>query len=237
MPVWHGWNPLGGPRQGNSTRKVFQVLVPYNMTRLPFACKVNATRDTKFTSLPMEMMLWPLNQDETCLKYVNTDASIWGLESCWTQWPRDNSWENPYMHFKWSQQPNYTYADAKLQVMTLAKSAMASPSYWAGFAQRTFRNMSYYGYLSETNKTKSRWWTLNQADWSATPWGPTSSQTSYSRGPSTDWSWRYTGSFWYSNFHFPMVTEMARHGDFGQGTIRGRHHWGNNQCLGQCNGL
>jgi hypothetical protein len=238
VPVWEGWDPLDGPRNASASdpRKVFQIFVPYNMTRLPFDCNMNNTRlPWRFTRLPEEMMLWPVLEEETCLKYVNTDASIWGLESCWTQWPRDNSWENPYLHFKWSQNPNYTYSDVKLKVMTLATSP--TTSYYDAFVQRTFRNMTYYGWPSRSNKTLGRWHFKNVADWPATPWAPSSFTTSYNRTPTLDWAWRYTGSFWYSNFHFPMVTEMTRNGDYNQGTIRGRQHWGNNQCIGQCGGV
>ena len=242
MPVWDGWNPLNGPLTvANNTkaldnRRVLQVFTPYNMTRLPFRCLPQNFSNPKwqFTRLPEEMMLWPLYDDETCLKYSNTDASIWGLEACWTQWPRDNSWENPYMHFKWSDNASYTYSDAKLAVMTLPTT---TSGFYEPFVQRTFRNMSYIGWPTTSDPSVDLWRGKNFADWTATPWGPTFFQTSYKRAPSWDWAWRYTGSFWYSNFHFPMVTEMVHDGDFDQGTIRGRHHWGNNQCIGRCAGL
>ena len=214
-----------------------QVFTAYNMTRLPFECSTatNTVPRWRFTRLPEEMMLWPLQQDDTCMKYANTDASLWGLESCWTQWPRDNSWQNPYMHFAWNDKgSNYTFSDANLQAQTLATS---TDGFYEPFVQRTFRNMSYYGYSSTTGRTAARRAYKNFADWSSTPWGPSMHTTSYKRRPSYDWAWRYTGSFWYSNFHFPMVTEMVQNGDFQQGTIRGRHQWGNNQCIGQCGGV
>ncbi|KAI8471296.1 MAG: hypothetical protein J3K34DRAFT_235982 [Monoraphidium minutum] len=247
-PVWKDWNPLNGPYRvrdntgDNDTRLVLQIFTPYNMTRLPFRCSnpTNTVPRWHFTRLPEEMMLWPLQQDDTCLKYVNTDASIWGLESCWTQWPRDNSWLNPYTHFAWSERAQYdenvyyTYADANLQASTLATSTYG---YYEPFVQRTFRNMTYYGYQSVNDDKAGFWIDRNFADWSSTPWGPTLYKTSYKREPTWDWAWRYTGSFWYSNYHFPMVTGMVQQSDLRQGTIRGRHHWGNNQCLGQCGGL
>lgn len=242
--IWDGWDPSKGPFTvganvpgRNDSRLVFQIFVPYNMTRLPFRCNRNQTERTpwSFNRLPEEMMLWPLQQDDTCLKYSNTDASIWGLESCWTQWPRDNSWFNPYLHFMWSEKSsNYTYSDANLAVMTLPTS---TDGYYEAFVQRTFRNMTYYGYQTKSDSNLGFWKYKNFADWSSTPWGPTFYTTSYNRRSSWDWAWRYTGSFWYSNYHFPMVTEMVRGGDFNQGTIRGRHHWGNNQCIGKCGGV
>jgi len=242
IPVWEGWDPLRGPltvannsKGSNDSRSVLQIFVPYNMTRLPFDCiQPNSHPHLRFTRLPEEMMMWPLQKDDTCLKYANTDASLWGLEACWTQWPRDNSWENPYLHFKWSENTNYSYADAYLDVMTLPTS---TDGYFEPFVQRTFRNMSYYGYGSSTDTNLGWWKAKTFADWSATPWGPTFYTTSYKRPPSLDWAWRYSGSFWYSNFHFPMVTGMVLGGDLAQGSIRGRHHWGNNQCLGSCSGL
>lgn len=240
VPVWHGWKPLDGPylvrdnTLNNDNRTVLQVFTPYNMTRLPFECLKQSTNDLwHFTRLPEEMMMWPLQEDDTCLKYMNTDASMWGLDSCWTQWPRDDSWENPYLHFSWSDNTNYTYADERLTVRTLAK---VTNSYYEPFVQRTFRNMTYYGY-NLPNRTKDWWRVKNFADWTSTPWGPTAFTTSYKRQPDWDWAWRYSGSFWYSNFHFPMVTEMVHNNDLSQGTIRGRHQWGNNQCVGSCGGL
>jgi hypothetical protein len=244
-PVWSGWDPLRGPLrvadnlQGSKdTRTVFQVFTAYNMTRLPFECSnpTNTISRWRFTRLPEEMMLWPLQEDDTCLKYSNTDASVWGLESCWTQWPRDNSWQNPYLHFLWNERStNYTYSDLNLRADTLPTSTYG---YYEPFVQRTFRNTSYYGYKSSTDTTKTSMWLYkNFVDWSSTPWGPSLYKTSYQRQPTWDWAWRYTGSFWYSNFHFPMVTEMVQNGDLAQGTIRGRHHWGNNQCLGRCGGV
>ncbi len=241
-PVWEGWEPLTGPfsvsqniDQPNDVRQVFQIFTPYNMTRLPFECSnPNTDPHLKFTRLPEEMMLWPLHEDETCFKYANTDASMWGLESCWTEWPRDNTWENPYMHFSWSDNSSYTFSDLNLKVMTLATS---TNGYFEPFVQRTFRNTSFYGYRSEIDSTLGWWQAKTFADWSATPWGPAYYSTSYKRNVTMDWAWRYTGSFWYSNYHFPMVTEMVRSGDLGQGTIRGRHHWGNNQCIGSCGGM
>jgi hypothetical protein len=237
-PVWDSWKPLDGPfsvRDNTGAlddRTVLQIFTPYNMTRLPFNC-LPGSRGSKFMRLPEEMMTWPV-YEETCLKYANTDASTWGLESCWTQWPRDNSWENPYLHFKWSTADNYTYSDQNIVVMTLATSTYG---YYEPFVQRTFHNMSYYGWPSETDQRLDWWQSKSFADWSATPWSPTFFSTSYNRSASWDWAWRYTGSFWYSNFHFPMVTEMVQNGDYTQGTIRGRHHWGNNQCMGKCGGL
>jgi hypothetical protein len=143
------------------------------------------------------------------------------------------------MHFSWSDKAAvtssyYSFSDVNLDAKTLATS---TNGYYEPFVQRTFRNMTYYGYRAENDKTIDFWTYKNFADWSSTPWGPTQYTTSYQRSPSWDWAWRYTGSFWYSNFHFPMVTEMVRNGDLQQGTIRGRHHWGNNQCIGQCGGV
>lgn len=245
-PVWHQWSPLHGPftvqnntgKSGDS-RTVIQVFTPYNMTRLPFNCIQSTKADKRwhFTRLPEEMMMWPLQEDDTCLKYVNTDASMWGLETCSSEWPRDNSWENPYLHFLWSNNANYTYSDLNLQVLTLPT---VTNGYYEPFVQRSFRNMTYYGYSTEAPQNKDTlnlYAVKNFADWSSTPWGPTEYATSYKRQPSWDWAWRYTGSFWYSNFHFPMVTEMVHNGDLLQGTVRGRHHWGNNQCIGRCGGL
>lgn len=241
VPVWHEWKPLDGPFvvsenvNGTDNRTVFQIFTPYNMTRLPFDClrPSNQSSIWHFTRLPEEMLMWPLQEDDTCLKYINTDASIWGLESCWTEWPRDDTWENPYMHFLWSGNSNYTYADQHLDVRTLAK---VTDGYYEPFVQRTFRNTTYFGY-NLPDRTKGWWKVKTFADWTSTPWGPTAFHTSYKRQPDWDWAWRYTGSFWYSNYHFPMVTEMVHANDFSQGTIRGRHQWGNNQCIGSCGGL
>lgn len=240
--VWHGWRPLEGPftvHENSGTgdnRTVMQVFIPYNMTRLPFSCmqpRNNSVWD--FTRLPEELLMWPVQDDETCLKFMNTDASMWGLESCWTQWPRDDSWDNPYLHFLWSEKSNYTYNDSNLNVMTLATSTYG---FYEPFVQKTFRNMTFYGPTKYNDtQTIDLWRTTNFADWSATPWGPTEHVTSYKRQPSWDWAWRYTGSFWYSNYHFPMVSGMLYNGDLVQGAIRGRHHWGNNQCIGRCGGL
>ena len=245
VPVWAGWNPFDGPYSVSDNapgsldnRTVFQIFTPYNMTRLPFRC-LQHSEDSRlhFNSLPEELMLWPVQDDETCLKYVNTDASTWGLEACWTQWPRDDAWHNPYLHFKWSDNPNYTYSDQNLLARTLPTTTSAFQRYYEAFVQRTFTNMTYYGYGSTVDRSLGWWVATTYADWTATPWGPTFYTTSYKRAPTWDWAWRYTGSFWYSNFHFPMVTEMVINGDFVQGTIRGRHHWGNNQCQGRCGGM
>lgn len=241
VPVWQGWQPLNGPftvydnSQAEDNRTVVQVFTAYNMTRLPFNC-MQATKSKNiwhFTRLPEEMLMWPLQEDDTCLKYVNTDSSIWGLESCWTQWPRDDTWDNPYLHFLWSNNSNYSYADEHLAVRTLPT---ITDGYYEPFVQRTFRNISYYGF--NLPNAEAGWWKVkNFADWTSTPWGPTEFATSYKREPSWDWAWRYSGSFWYSNYHLPMVTEMVHRQDLSQGTIRGRHHWGNNQCIGKCGGL
>jgi hypothetical protein len=75
-PVWSsgGWSPLeaaGAPvstAPGGDRRRAIQVLVPYNMTRRPFACLQGGEADAhNFTRLPEEMMLWPLYTEENCI--------------------------------------------------------------------------------------------------------------------------------------------------------------------------
>jgi hypothetical protein len=76
-PVWSsgGWSPMAAAGSaGADGRRAIQVMVPYNMTRRPFACLQGATETHSFTRLPEEMMMWPVYTEENCL--VHSHAAL-----------------------------------------------------------------------------------------------------------------------------------------------------------------
>lgn len=85
-----GWNPdaaAGAVIPSDSLgRRAVQVMVPYNMTRRPFACLAGGPgggvsdqpeiQTHPFTRLPEEMMLWPAYTEENCLMTSEVNATL-----------------------------------------------------------------------------------------------------------------------------------------------------------------
>jgi hypothetical protein len=84
--VWHnGWDPSVKGRVTSDGRQVYQILVAWNMTRLPFRCKL-CQNSKRYMRLADELQLLPLYTEENCLgvmtrqNFVPThDGNVTGL--------------------------------------------------------------------------------------------------------------------------------------------------------------